>query len=186
MKTIRKLSIFYPTIPPLDNSPTILRRMSTLSMNKTFTYFVNYKDFYSVHQFLFDHHDLSKLKLFNAPVHISCLITLLRLCMSSRVRKTYTNLCVYSCPSDDDIHSWPIYTLDCLQTAKQSVFLRIQVRASSQTKGLQRGCLHACKARALRAHKTLTPPLTDFFTDFEKKTDSFAVQIVYEIIHDRS
>ena len=49
MKTIRKLSIFYPTIPPLDNPPTILRRMSTLSMNKTFTYFVNYKDFYSVH-----------------------------------------------------------------------------------------------------------------------------------------
>ena len=105
MKTIRKLSIFYPTIPPLDNPPTILRRMSTLSMNKTFTYFVNYKDFYSVHQFLFDHHDLRKLKLFNAPVHISCLITLLRLCMSSRVRKTYTNLCVCTCPLDDDIHS---------------------------------------------------------------------------------
>ena len=38
------------------------------------------------------------------------------------------------------------------QTAKQSVFLRIQVRASSQTKGLD-----------------------DFFTDFEKKTDCFAV-----------
>ena len=49
MKTIRELSIFYPTIPPLGNPPTILRGMSTLSMNKTFTYFVNYKDFYSVH-----------------------------------------------------------------------------------------------------------------------------------------
>ena len=139
MKTIRKLFIFCPTIPPLGNAHTILCGMSTLSMNKTFTYFVNQKDFYSVHQFLLDHHDLSKLTLFNAPVHISCLITLLRLYMSSRVRKTYTNLCVYTCPLDDDIHSALIYTLDCLQTAKQSVFLRIQVRASSQTKGLQRG-----------------------------------------------
>ena len=33
----------------------------------------------------------------------------------------------------------------------------------------------ACEARALRARKTLTPRLTDFFTDFEKKTDCFAV-----------
>ena len=35
--------------------------------------------------------------------------------------------------------------------------------------------LRACEARALRARKTLTPRLTDFFTDFEKKTDCFAV-----------
>ena len=33
----------------------------------------------------------------------------------------------------------------------------------------------ACEARALRARKTLTPRFTDFFTDFEKKTDCFAV-----------
>ena len=33
----------------------------------------------------------------------------------------------------------------------------------------------ACKARALRALKTLTSRFTDFFTDFEKKTDCFAV-----------
>ena len=33
----------------------------------------------------------------------------------------------------------------------------------------------ACKARALRAHKTLTPRFTDFSTDFEKKPDCFAV-----------
>ena len=75
---------------------------------------------------------------------------------------------------------------------KQSVFLRIQVRASSQTKGLERGwkqrarlgrdafslasqALRACEARAPRARKTLTPRVTDFFTDFEKKTDCFAV-----------
>ena len=33
----------------------------------------------------------------------------------------------------------------------------------------------ACEARALRACKTLTPRFTDFLTDFEKKTDCFAV-----------
>ena len=32
----------------------------------------------------------------------------------------------------------------------------------------------ACEARAVRAHKTLTPLVTDFFTDFEEKTDCFA------------
>ena len=35
--------------------------------------------------------------------------------------------------------------------------------------------LRACEARAVRAHKTLTPRVTDFFTDFEEKTDCFAV-----------
>ena len=34
---------------------------------------------------------------------------------------------------------------------------------------------HTPVARALRAGKTLTPRFTDFFTDFEKKTDCFAV-----------
>ena len=34
---------------------------------------------------------------------------------------------------------------------------------------------HACEARAVRAHKTLTPRVTDFFTDFEEKTGCFAV-----------
>ena len=33
----------------------------------------------------------------------------------------------------------------------------------------------ACEARALRARKTLTPRFADFFTDFEKKIDCFAV-----------
>ena len=33
----------------------------------------------------------------------------------------------------------------------------------------------ACEARALRARKTFTPRFTDFLTDFEKKTDCFAV-----------
>ena len=36
-----------------------------------------------------------------------------------------------------------------------------------------------CKARALRARNTLTPRFTDFFTDFEKKTDDcFAVYTI--------
>ena len=35
--------------------------------------------------------------------------------------------------------------------------------------------LRACEVRAPRARKTHTPRFTDFFTDFEKKTDCFAV-----------
>ena len=74
--------------------------------------------------------------------------------------------------------------------------MRIQVRASSQTKGLDEAenrqrnwgetlrigffslashALQAFEASALRARKTLTPRFTDFFTDFEKKSDYFAV-----------
>ena len=52
---------------------------------------------------------------------------------------------------------------------EQTAVLRIQVRASSKTKGLE--------ARALRARKTLTPRFTDFFTDLEEKTDCFAVYV---------
>ena len=37
--------------------------------------------------------------------------------------------------------------------------------------------LRACEARALRARKTLTPHFTDYFTDFEKNTDCFAVYV---------
>ena len=35
--------------------------------------------------------------------------------------------------------------------------------------------IRARALRALRARKTLTPRFTDFFTDFEEKTDCFAV-----------
>ena len=35
--------------------------------------------------------------------------------------------------------------------------------------------LRVCEARALRARNTHTPRFTDFFTDFEKKTDRFSV-----------
>ena len=64
-----------------------------------------------------------------------------------------------------------------------SVFLRIQVRASSRTKGLERGWKQRARmekdARLTRprfSRVRLTPRFTDFFTDFEKKkTDCFAV-----------
>ena len=56
-------------------------------------------------------------------------------------------------------------------TAKHSVFLRIQVSASSQTKGLERGC----EASAPRAGKTLTSRFSDFFTESEEKNHCFAV-----------
>ena len=36
-------------------------------------------------------------------------------------------------------------------------------------------------ARDLRARKTLMPRFTDFFTDFEKKTDCFAVYNGYDL-----
>ena len=45
----------------------------------------------------------------------------------------------------------------------------------------------ACEARALRARKTLTPRFTDFFTDFEKKTDCFAVYfLIYSSTNQRN
>ena len=59
--------------------------------------------------------------------------------------------------------------------------LRIQVRASSQTKAsgtrlkTESETTGVWGSRARRARKTLTPLFTDFFTDFEKKTDCFAV-----------
>ena len=39
-----------------------------------------------------------------------------------------------------------------------------------------------CEARGLCARKTLTARFTDFFTDFEKKTDCFAVYFKYNIL----
>ena len=35
--------------------------------------------------------------------------------------------------------------------------------------------LRACETRAVCAHKTPKPRVTNFFTDFEEKTDCFAV-----------
>ena len=55
-----------------------------------------------------------------------------------------------------------------------------KLKTESETWGESRltsptGTLRACEARALRARKTLTARFTDFFTDFEKKNDCFAV-----------
>ena len=63
-------------------------------------------------------------------------------------------------------------------------------RASSQTKGLEwcwkqrarlgrdaKNTVFFLSPHTLRARKTLTPRFTDFFTDFEKKTDCFAVYL---------
>ena len=41
----------------------------------------------------------------------------------------------------------------------------------------------ACEARELHARKTLRPRFTDFFTDFEKKTDCFAVYFALDFLH---
>ena len=50
----------------------------------------------------------------------------------------------------------------------------VQVRVSSQTKCLERGWKQ--RARVGRDAKDSSPRFTDFFTDFEKNTDCFAVQ----------
>ena len=52
--------------------------------------------------------------------------------------------------------------------------MRIQVRASSQRLKTES---ETGERRYIRAHKTLTPRVTDFFTDFEEKTDCFAVYL---------
>ena len=43
-----------------------------------------------------------------------------------------------------------------------------RLKTESETTGLR-----ACEARAVRAHKSLTPRVTDFFTDFEEKNPLF-------------
>ena len=83
-----------------------------------------------------------------------------------------------------------------VQTAKQSVFCvfkygrAVKQKVWIEAENIERDwgetlkirfffsrltVLRACEARKLGARKTLTPRFTDFFTDFEKKTDCFAV-----------
>ena len=63
------------------------------------------------------------------------------------------------------------------KTAEQSVCTREQSNKRSGTRLITESETgeSPCEARPLRARKTLTPRFTDFFTDFEKKTDRFAV-----------
>ena len=53
--------------------------------------------------------------------------------------------------------------------------MRLKTESETGFFSLASKALRACEARALRARTTLTPRFTDFFTDFEKKTDCFAV-----------
>ena len=55
---------------------------------------------------------------------------------------------------------------------------RTRLKTESETWGEMLKISHAlraCEARALRSRKTLMARFTDFFTDFEKKTDCFGV-----------
>ena len=60
--------------------------------------------------------------------------------------------------------------LQHLKRSRRKRLILLQI-ALCKTRRVRR----ACEARALRARKTLTPRFTDFFTDFEKKNDCFAV-----------
>ena len=51
----------------------------------------------------------------------------------------------------------------------------VKQKVWNEAENREQNALRVCEARALRARKTLTPRFTDFFTDFEKKTDCFAV-----------
>ena len=53
--------------------------------------------------------------------------------------------------------------------------LKTESETGERLLSLASHALRACEARDLRARKTLMPRFTDFFTDFEKKTDCFAV-----------
>ena len=51
----------------------------------------------------------------------------------------------------------------------------VKQKVWNEAENRERDWGETCEARALGARKTLTPRFTDFFTDFEKKTDCFAV-----------
>ena len=47
----------------------------------------------------------------------------------------------------------------------------VEQKVWNEAENRERDWGRACEARELRARKTRTPRFTDFFTDFEKKTD---------------
>ena len=74
------------------------------------------------------------------------------------------------------------YSSTCEQSNRRSG-MRLQTESETGERRLSFFSLasharRACEARDLRARKTLTPRFTVFFTDFEKKTDCFAVYSV--------
>ena len=90
---------------------------------------------------------------------------------------------LYSCPFGLAI--WGIFLLDCktvrffaYSNTREQSNQRSGMRLITESETGERRASHtrrACEARVLPARKTLTPRFTDFFTDFEKKTDCFAV-----------
>ena len=62
-----------------------------------------------------------------------------------------------------------------MREVKQKVWKEAEIRERDWGETVCFFLPRACEARALRARKTLTPRFTDFLTDFEKKTDCFAV-----------
>ena len=64
-----------------------------------------------------------------------------------------------------------------LEKLSVSRFWRIQVRVSSNTKGLKRGWKRSVRL----ARITLTPRFTDFFTDFEKKNPTVLQSTISDI-----
>ena len=61
------------------------------------------------------------------------------------------------------------------RAVKQKVWNEAENRERDWGETLKNTSPHTCEARAVRALKTLTPRVTDFLTDFEEKTDCFAV-----------
>ena len=72
------------------------------------------------------------------------------------------------------------YVLDC-KTVRIFAYSSTREQSNKRSENIR-----ACEARALRARKTLTPRFTDFFTDFEKKTDCLAVYIRFSLPRRRS
>ena len=65
--------------------------------------------------------------------------------------------------------------LDC-KTVRIIAYSRTREQSNKRSGTRMKHALRACEARALHALKTLTSRFTDFFTDFEKTTDCFAVK----------
>ena len=79
---------------------------------------------------------------------------------------------------NQDKASVSFFSIDCKT-------VRIFAYSSSREQSNERSGMRlktACEARALCARKTLTPRFTDVFTDFEKKTDCFAVYFFYRLV----
>ena len=115
----------------------------------------------------------------------NCCLSLKR--MAKRTKEINKLVATTLCLSVTRVTSYPckpyIYTHDlfsrmqrvCLVDCKT---VRIFAYSSTRVQSNKRSGTRACEARALRARKTLTSRFTDFFTDFEKKTDCFAVYLL--------